>query len=317
VISLLETFAPSGIAVVKLLIQNCIERKSETILTHAFGTALEAGAEIRFALGCANSLWLIAQSAAKSTGSGIYMEMCETTQYQCEDPDEAVASLVSSIGDMMGEALVVLVLADLHSARSSLSLFQTASFTHSGHKLMSIHAALESLHEEKQSCQDVFATVSSAVQVLDRVSAVMDRNSLLEQQKAYLAQLSSKNTARLNPSASTETRRQIMDAQRLIDSSSDLVSKLVDEIGLAAQELLKSQESPINPDLSFLGIEPNTWKNLVASFFDVVLESCVQAIALLDDRKRHETLIKSVKSSKWIEGLLGRSRINQILEEIN
>lgn len=315
IVSLLESFPIGAFPSVTLLIKNSIERNSEMILSHAFGTALEAGREISFAVGCANSVWLTAQSAAKSTGSGIYLDLVSSLK-ACEDPDEAIASIVPSLADIAGEALLVLVLADLQAARNSLSLLQNLAFTPSGHKLMSLQAASEGLNDE-QAPNDILNSVSSSIQILDRVSAVMERNSLLEQQRANLAQLNGRSNVRLNPSASTETRRKIMEAQRLIESSSELVLKLVDEIVKALSDILKSAESPIDPDASILDLPKEKWRVFVSSFFDVLLESCVQAIALIDDRRRQEAVQKSVKASRWVEDLLGKQRVNQILEEIN
>ena len=315
ILSLVESFPTGALRVVKLLIRNSIERKSQAVLLHAFGTSIDAGREIAFAIGCANSVWLIAQSAAKSTGSGIYLEIHNNSQ--CEDPDEAVAAIVSSLGDAIGEGSLVLVLADLQAARLSLSLFQSVSFSPSGHKLMALAAALESLNEDKAE-HDTFGVVSLAVEILDRASAVMERNSLLEQQRANLSQLNARNPdSRLQPLTSTDTRRRIIEAQRMMESSSDLILKLVDEIIASLGDLLKAPEAPVDPCTSHLGLHAEPWRNLVSSFFDALFESCVQAIALVDDRKRHEALLKSLRTSKWIGGVLGAERISMILEEIN
>ena len=103
----------------------------------------------------------------------------------------------------------------------------------------------------------------------------------------------------------------------MMESYSDLILKLVDEIIASLGDLLKAPEAPVDPCTSHLGLHTEPWRNLVSSFFDALFESCVQAIALVDDRKRHEALLKSLRTSKWIGGVLGAERISMILEEIN
>ena len=308
ILSLIETFPQGAVAVVKLLLADAIDRRTESILSHAVGTSIQAGRDVAFALGCVNCLWLTTQSVAKSTGNGIYLDVCGSPN--AEDPDDAAASLVSQIGNLIGEGLLVLLLADLHTTRHVINTSQSAPT--GGHKLMSIQAALDSVHDGEASGLDSLALVSSFVQILDRVTALMERNSLLEQQRANLSKL----TGRARPMAgqsvasATDARRQIIDAQRMLESSNEVVLKLADDIVMSLVELLKGSVCPIE----ILALELND--QIVKAVVDVVVESCVQAIALVDDRKRHEVLVRNIRGCQWLASTIGSKRIETILEEL-
>lgn len=300
-VSLLETMPAGSVAVVQLLLADAVSRRLDTILSHSVGTSIEAGKEIGFALGCVNSLWLTAQMAAKSTGNGVYLDIAAGG----EDPDEAAAGFVTVLGNLVGEGLLVLMLADLHATRSYVALTKSAP-----HRLLSIQAALDTVNTEDEN--DVLGVVSSFVQVLDRVTLLMERNALLEQQRANLAKLTGRSRSAI--AASTDARRQIIEAQRLADSSTETIEKLADEIVHSFMEYLTMGVCPVNVDKSFIGL--SEWRSVVTAAVDVVAESCVQAVALVDDRKRQELLVKHMRNCQWLNQLLGQRRVETILEEI-
>jgi hypothetical protein len=308
IVSLIETFPTGAISVLKLLLSDAVNRKTPTVLAHAFGSSIEAGKEIAFALGCLNSLWLVAQSAAKSTGNGIYVDIFPNG----EDPDDAATCIVSSISDMFSEGMMVLVLADFQSAKQVLSL------THAPYlnKVLSIQTANDSIQAVSQNEEaSSMETVSSFVQILERVTMVMERSSLLDQQKANMTRLTGKtNATRLHSSMSTDTRRQVLEGTRLIDSSNEMINRLIDDILTTLGEYLKSKQCPIDNERSVLEIAD--WQQISSAVIDVVLDSTVQAIAACDDRKRQNTLVKQIKACSWTSRFLNESRIEQLLEEI-
>jgi hypothetical protein len=309
ILSLMETFSHGAIAVVKLLLTDAVRRRSGTILSHAVGTSIQAGKDIAFALGCVNCLWLMTQSVAKSTGNGIYLDV--NGNPEVEDPDDAATSLVSQLGNLMGEGMLALLLADFHAIRNMISITQTAPSN--GHKLMSIQAALDSVHEGETSTMDSLGLVSSFVQILDRVTAVMERNSLLEQQRANLAKLTgrSRPVSGQSVASATDARRQILEAQRMIESSSDMILKLADDIVMSLAELLKLPENPVKISALELGGDV-----MVRAVLDMLVESCVQAIALVDERNRQGVLVRHVKSCSWLNSVVSSKRIETILEEL-
>ena len=315
-LSLIETFPAGAIPVMKDLLAETTTSRMDTILSHSVGTSISAGKDVAFVIGCMNAMWLTTQSAAKSTGNGIYLDICADPTI--EDPDDAATNIVSALGNLMGEGLMALLLADLHATKQMIDLTRTVPAT--GHKLMSIHAALDSIHEADSAPAtfDTLGVACSFVKMLERVTVVMERNSLLEQQKANLPKL----TARMRPvsgqsvASATDARRQIMEAQRLIDSSTEMIVKIVDDIILSLQELLKSSECPVNMNVAFSQIDSFLHRKVVVAVLDVVVESCIQALALIDDRKRQEYVVRSVKESPWLNRVLSSKRIEAILEEI-
>ena len=308
IVSLIETFPNGSIGVIKLLLSDAVNRKSATVLSHAFGSSIDAAKEIAFALGCVNSLWLVAQSAAKSTGNGIYVDIYPHS----EDPDDAATSIVSFIGDMFGEGLIALVLADFQSAKHILSL------THAPYqnKVLSIQSAMESINSASERDEmSLVETLSSFVEILERVTMVMERSSLLDQQKANMSRLAGKtNTTRIQSGMSTDTRRQVLEGTRLIESTNEMINKLIDDMMSSLGEYLKSKETPINHDKSFLDIDQ--WPQVANAIIDVVIESSVQALAVCDDRKRQNALVKQIRSCSWIPQFIDEPRIEQILEDI-
>jgi hypothetical protein len=313
IISLIESFPGGLVPVLATFVSEVIEGHIGHILSHSFGTSISAGRDLSFAIGCLNSVWLTVQSAAKSTGNGIYLDVLSSV----ESPDEAASGLLKLLGNMIGEALMVLVLADLHAARHVIEMTKSTPTT--GHKLMSIQAALDSIHDETDTNIDVLGVVSSFVQLLERVTTVMDRYSLLEQQKAHLPKL----TARIRPTSgqsvasSTDARRQVMEAQRMIDMSTESISKIGDEILHSMQAILQGDACPVNISQTHLGMSHDVFIKVVTAFIDVVAESSVQALALVNDRNRHAQIADSMRKSKWLQALLTSKRIREILQEIS
>jgi hypothetical protein len=316
VLSLIETFPNGAIPVTRDLLAETITSRAETILSHSVGTSISAGKDISFVIGCLNAVWLTTQSAAKSTGNGVYLELYPDNAL--EDTDDAATHIVSALGNLMAEGLMALLLSDLHVTKHMIDVTRTVPVT--GHKLMSIHTALDSIHDADSgpTTVDALGVVCSFVQMLERVTVVMERNSLLEQQKANLPKL----TARMRPvsgqsvASATDARRQIMEAQRLIDSSNEMIVKIVDDIILSLQELLKSPECPINLNDPFSQIDRTIHRKIVIAVIDVVVESCIQAVALVDDRKRQDLVLRSVNDSPWLKQILPSKRIDSILDEI-
>ena len=312
VISLIESFPAGVVPVLSTFVSELIEMHIGHILSHSYGTSISAGRDLSFAIGCLNSVWLTVQSAAKSTGNGIYLDV-----FSVESPDEAASGLLKLLGNMIGEALMVLVLADLHAAKHMIEMTKSTPTT--GHKLMSVQAALDSIHDETDTNIDVLGVVSSFVQLLERVTTVMDRYSLLEQQKAHLPKL----TARIRPTSgqsvasSTDARRQVMEAQRMIDVSTEAISKIGDEILHSMQAILQGDACPVNISLSHLGMAHDVYIKVVTAFVDVLAESSVQALALVNDRNRHASIADSMRKSKWLQAILTSKRIGEILQEIS
>ena len=313
IVSLVESFPSGALAVIRLLLADSMSRRSESILTHSFGASIEAGKEIAFSLGCLNCLWIVVQSAAKSTGNGVYLDLYAGRLY--EDPDEAASDLVTNISNLIGEGLLLLMLADFQAAKAVVAL--TRATPQSTSKLLSIQAAVDSVQsaDEDSDVGDILGVVASFVQILERVTTVMERNSLLEQQRANMAKLSGRGKPQLT-ATSADARRQILEGQRLVDSTSEMIHKLVDEIVNTVVEYLKANECPIDPSRSAVSIEADVWKRIATSGLDVLIESCVQAVALVDDRKRQQLVLKSVESCNWVKEVVGRTRLQQVLEEI-
>ena len=306
--SLLETAPNKAIEVVRLLLADVVMKKSEFVLSHALGASVEAGHDIGFAVCLANGLWLLAQSGAKSTGAGIYSEMVHK-----DDPEEAAAEIVADVSNMIGEGLGLLVLADFQLTRAivNLTMNQLPS------RLVSIHCAMDAIQEEESNVPDTCGVMVSIVKILDRVTGLMDRNSLLEQQRTNMARLSKAGGIGTGTVAvSTDTRRQIIDTQRLIDTTSEMVVKMSDDIIAGVSEVLKGNECPIDLTKSVSGIDEDVWTKIVTALIDVLLESSVQAVALVDDRRRQETLHNSIKTNAWVPSILGNKRVAEILEEI-
>ena len=320
IISLAESFPGGALSVLKLLTRDIVEHRAPSVLSHAIGTSVDAGHDIEFAIGCLTCIWMVAQSAAKSTGNGVFSDLMPGY----EDPDEAASHLATAVGAMISEALSLLILSDLQAAKHAVALTSsTISLPGSHVKLLSVHAAVESVlaaaQEEAGPDQcDPLSTVSSFMRILDRVTSVMERNSLLEQQRANLAKLSGKTSRKATPvTASADTRRQLMESHRLIDSSTQMIGKLIDDIIGLLSEYLSNSECPI--DLRgpcALGTESELWRKIGTTLIEVVLESSVQAVALVDDRQKQVNILKSVESCRWVRGTLSKARVNEILEEI-
>lgn len=318
-ISLAEMFPGGALSVFKLLTRDIVERRAHSILSHAIGTSVDAGRDIEFAIGCLTSFWMVAQSAAKSTGNGVFSDLMPGY----DDPDEAASNLATSVGAMISEALSLLILSDLQAAKHAVALTcLTVSVPGSHVKLLSVHAAVDSVlaaaQEQGSDHSDPLSTVSSFIQILDRVTSVMERNSLLEQQRANLAKLSGKTSRTATPvTASADTRRQLMESHRLIDSATQMIGKLIDDIIGLLNEYLSNSDCPI--DLRgpcALGTDSELWRKIATTLIDVVLESSVQAIALVDDRQKQVNMLKSVQSCQWVRETLSKARVNEILEEI-
>jgi len=316
IISLLESYPQGAIGVVKLLVSDLLNKRIEFVLNHAVGSSIEAGQDIGFGILCLNTLWLLAQSAAKSTGSGIYLELIDSTEVD-DDPEEAAARIVYEISNCIGESLGLLLLADFQPARAFVHLTQQVGLASpSGSKLVSISAATEAV-QDGESESDVLGVVASFVRILERVTAVMERNSLLEQQRTNLAKLSSSRDSRVSVAGvSTEARRQIIETQRLIDSTTEMVTKMTDDIVKSVAEYVEGDVCPLDCRRSVLGIDEHAWGKIVSGLIDVLLESSVQAIALVDDKKKQEFLRSAVAGSKWVHAVLPKNRLGEILEEI-
>jgi len=307
--SLLETAPNKAIEVVGLLLADVVVKRAEFVLTHALGASVEAGHDLGFAICLANGLWILAQSGAKSTGAGIYSEMVHK-----DDPEEAATEIVAEISNMIGEGLGLLVLADFQLARGIVNLTSTQLPS----RLVSIHTAMDAIQDEDNNVPDTCGVVISVVRILDRVTGLMERNSLLEQQRSNMARLtkSAGGIGANTVAVSTDTRRQIIETQRLIDTTSEMVVKMSDDIIGGVCEVLKGNECPIDVHKTVLGLEGDLWKKIVTALIDVLLESSVQAVALVDDKRRQETLLNAINSNTWVASILGKKRVGEILEEI-
>jgi hypothetical protein len=313
ILSLIETSPKLAVAVVRKLLLETVAQNIDRIQAHATGTSTDSGKVIAYTLGCVNSLWLTVQSIAKSTGTGIYLDVLGDPSI--EDPDEAASRLVSILGGMMGEGLMALILADNHATHSVMNL--CSSVPHAGHKLMSLQTALDSVNESEE-IMDSLAVVGLFEQIIDRVSAVMDRNSLLEQQRANLSKLTgrAKPVSGQSVASTTDTRRQIIDAQRMIESTNGMIVKLADGIIESLGELLGNEDYPINVNESMMGLAPEMFRSIVKSTVDAVVEACVMAIAQVDDRARQEKFVARIRCCGWLPRMLGTKRIETMLQEL-
>ena len=288
--ALIDVFPNGAIPVMNLLMSELIEKNLPVILSRSVASSVTEGAEIKFALLATNTVWLLVQSRAKSHGSGIYLDVVG----EDEDPESAAEKTVLAFADLMGEGLIILVLADFNSAK----LVAHELMSQPTGKILSIYAAIE------EDPNHFIMPLFSFIHVLDRVGAIMERSSLLEQQEANLVKLSNK-TGR---SVGTETRRQILETQRSIAQTSDMIAKLVDEITTTLSEYLKEDQCPL--------ICEKMNHSVVPAVIEVLIESSIQAVALFDDRKKHAILASAVRDSKWIPAVINSRRLDEILEEI-
>ena len=313
--SLLESEPSRALEVLRLVLCDVVTKRSEFVLTHALGASIEAGHDVGFAVCLVNGMWLVAQSGAKSTGSGIYCEIVQNN-----DPEEAATAIVVELSSMIGEGLALLVLADFQLARSVADVMMNqVPAGISSSRLITIHAAMDAIQDDDSDNPDLCGVVVSVIRILDRVTGLMERNSLLEQQRSNMKRLSGKSSGSSGSNTvavSTDIRRQIIDTQRLIDTTLEMVVKMSDDIISGVSEVVSSDECPIDLGKSVVGIERNLWGRIGTALIDVLLESSVQAVALVDDRRRQETLLHAVKSSPWLLSVLSEKRLREILEEI-
>jgi hypothetical protein len=304
ILSLIETFPSESISVIQRLIRDSIEAHVDVILA---GSNVHASKEIGFALGCANSLWLTTENVAKSTGNGIYLDV--NGQPDVEDPEVAATRIVKQISNLVGEGLLALLLSGLTATEELVAIIQ--STPSGGHKLTSLFEAVESVEESDEGLNILEIAITFA-KICQRVELLFKHNSLVEQQRANLSALN----GRIGVGSATEVRRQIAETQRMIETSSASIRKLADEIVEAMSEFLQAAHSPINPDQSHIGLETGTMRSITKASIENVVELCVEALALVDDRKRQQVLEDNIRGSVWLNRLISQKRIDEILQEL-
>jgi hypothetical protein len=185
-----------------------------------------------------------------------------------------------------------------------------------GVKLMSISSAMEAVTGEDGGF-DSLSVALSIIRILERVTGVMERNALLETQRANLAKLSSRDVHRVSVAGvSSESRRQIIDTQRLIESTTDMIAKMTDDIVKTITEFVEGNDVAIDPRNSVLGIDESIWVQIIANLVDVLLVSSAQAISVVDDKKKRELMACAIRNSGWVHAIIPKNRIDDILEEI-
>jgi hypothetical protein len=262
-VALLETFSEGSVEVVRRAVE---------------------GSSVRFGSGLVYAYWLLVQSAAKSSGNGIYLGIIGG-----DNSEKAAEQLVGELSRVMADvALAALSRGELELAKSVMA-FANEKYG----KFLSLKIASETIDS------DPLSVVSSIIGILDRALLVQERNSLLEQQQAQLVIVSGRATGTRSGVMSTDSRRHAMDIKRLIDSTGDMIQKVNGEMVHGLAEMIEDEWCGLNETHS--------------SVIDGMLEAVVDAIRVSGDVQQEDQLVRLFRQHDWLDSTVAPQLVRMIM----